>query len=872
MSWFSRFTRARRNEDLDRELKTHLELEAEEQANSGLTPKQARYAARRAFGNVTLVKEDTREAWGWMQRLDSVARDLRFALRTFRRGTGSYVFAIGVLAVGIGMTTALFSLVQAVLLQPLPFPNQDALRIVWKALPGSPHVVELAYAELEDLTEGIDVFESVAVLPTTAYANGRVVQAPGLEPVDVDTAPVSPDFFRTLGVKPMLGQDFPAAGDDEERGPTVMLSHDLWRGYFGADRSVIGRQISIDGRGHEVIGVMGPGIDFPRRAKLWLLLSNSAGRGGQWLQAIARVAPGNSDEQVSAQLRGLFQRQAEEYPQFYPPTQEPVIERLTDYWTGSTRLQLLVSLGSALLLLAAACITAGNLFLSRALARRQEIATRTSLGATARQVFSQFAVEGLTAGMIAGTLGVVIAWALIQLLIAWAPAEIPRIADAGIHSEVMFFAASASLLTALACSIAPTWLASRVNAATLLREGGGRLTGGRGRRAVQAAFTAGQTAVTVILLTASLLTAVSLHAMLTEDIGFAHRDALTMHFHPRGPQFTPEGQDAFYEQLLDRLRQSPVVTSAGAILLRPLEGPIGWEAGYRLDSDAVVPEEEVPWANFQVVTPGYFETIGTTLLEGRAFDERDGRDSHQSVVISRSLADRLRKAGQEPLGSRIGLEYGRQREWTVVGIVANARYRGIQRTDDDLYVNYLQVSIPVRYPVVRGTGAAAELAELVRREAARLDPTVAVGEVATIGQLIERDTALQRFNMTLLLFFAAGAILLAAAGVYSVVAENLSERSREIAIRMALGADRGRLIGKLIAATAAFVVLGASAGLSCVLLLGHSVADLLYAVTPEDPVILGSVVAFVLFVSVFAAFIPAWSITGREPRTILQTD
>ncbi|MDA0204164.1 MAG: ABC transporter permease [Acidobacteria bacterium] len=377
---------------------------------------------------------------------------------------------------------------------------------------------------------------------------------------------------------------------------------------------------------------------------------------------------------------------------------------------------------------------------------------------------------------------------------------------------------------------------------------------------------------TVVLLTASLLIAVSLHALLTEDIGFANRDAVTMHLHPRGPQFTRESQDAFYEQLLDRLRQSPAVTSAGAILQRPLEGPIGWEAAYRQNSEDAVPEEKLPAANFQVVTPGYFQTVGTTLLEGRDFDDRDDRDGPQSVVVSRSLADRLRKSGQEPLGSRIELEYGRQRGWTVVGIVANARYRGIQRDNDDLYVNYLQVQIPVRYPVVRGSGTAAQLAELVRSEAARLDPTVAVGEVATIGQLVERDTALQRFNMALLLVFAFGATLLAGAGVYSVVAENLSEQRREIAIRMALGADRGRLIGKLVAAASAFVILGALAGVCCVLLLGRYVADLLYAVTAADPVVLGSVVAFVLFVSVFAAFIPAWSITGREPRTVLQAD
>ncbi len=861
----------RRNEDLDRELKAHLELEAEEQEDGGLDPEQARYAARRAFGNVTSVKEDAREEWGWRQRLDSVIRDTRFALRTFRRGTGSYVFAIAVLAVGIGMTTALFSLVYAVLLRPLPFPDQDALQVVWKAQPGKERLVELAYPELADLTDNIEALESVALMPTTAYGNGRVVQGVGLEPRTVNTAPVSSDFFRTLGVQPQLGRDFPSLENEREQGPAVILSDALWREYFSADPSILGRPIQLDGSNYEVIGVMGPEIDFPRGAKLWLPLPRSTDRDSTWLQAIVRVKPGYSDAQVRTELRSLFQRQEEEYPQFYPKTQLPVVTRLPAYWTGATRLQLSLSLGASVLLLIAACVTAGNLFLSRALARKQEIATRTSLGASPRQVFSQFAAEGLAAGVIAGSVGVTLAWALVRLLVAWAPSEIPRIADAGIRGEALIFASSASLLTALACSLAPCWLATQLNVSTMLREGGARLTSGRGGRLIQAAFTTVQTAVTVVLLAASLLIAVSFHAMLSEDIGFANRDAVTMHLNPRGPQFNAASQDAFYTELLKRLRESPAVTSAGAILLRPLAGPIGWDTQYRLAADANVPAKELPTANFQVVTPGYFETVGTPLLEGRDFNERDGPDAEQSVIIGHSLAEHLRQAGQEPLGSRIRLYYG-DPWWTVVGVVADARYRGVRLTRDDLYLNYLQTNVPVRYPVVRGSGTAAELAELVRREAARLDPTLAVAEVQTIEQLVESDTAQQRFNMTLLLLFAAGAILLAAAGVYSVVAENLTEQRCEIAIRMALGADRHRLIRKLVAATTAFVVLGALFGVCCVLVLGRSVADLLYAVTPEDPIILGSVVAFVLFVSAFAAFIPAWSITGREPRTVLQAD
>ena len=563
MSWRHLFSRAGRNDDLDRELQAHLDLEAEERQLDGMSPADARDAARRAFGNTTSIKEDTREAWGWTQRLDSIARDVRFALRTFRRKTNSYVFAIAVLAVGIGMTTALFSLVQAVLLQPLPFADQDALRVIWKAQQGNARFVELAYPELADLTDNIDAFESVALMPTTAYGNGRVIQAPGLDPVDIDAAPVSAEFFRTLGVQPALGHDFRASDDDREQGRSVMLSDRVWRQHFGADPAIIGQQIDLDGRGHEVIGVMDPEIDFPRGAKIWIPLPRSSSRDSTWLQAIVRVKAGYRDEQVKTQLRSLFQRQEEEYPEFYPKPQLPVLTGFTDYWTGSTRLQLFVSLGASFLLLIAACITAGNLFLSRALTRKQEIATRTSLGATARQVFAQFAVEGLAAGAIAGTVGLAIAWVLIRLLVSWAPREIPRIADASIHGEVLFFAVSVSFLTALSCSIAPTWLASRLNVPPSLREGGARLTGGRSGRLVQATFTIAQTAVTVILFATSLLIAVSFQAMVNEDIGFANGATVSMRLSPRGPHYNQAARDAFYTQLLDRLRQSPAVTSAG---------------------------------------------------------------------------------------------------------------------------------------------------------------------------------------------------------------------------------------------------------------------------------------------------------------------
>lgn len=534
-------------------------------------------------------------------------------------------------------------------------------------------------------------------------------------------------------------------------------------------------------------------------------------------------------------------------------------------------MQLIVSLGAAFLLLLAACATAANLLLSRALARQQEIATRTALGAGTRHIINQFGMEGLVAGLAAGLAGLAVAWGLIRILIAWAPAEIPGISEAGLDGGVLLFAGAVSLVTALGASVAPTWMATRLNVSALLNEGGTRLTFGRRRRRIQGAFTAAQAGTTVVLLTAALLIAVSFHAMLSTDIGFQNRDAVTMNLRALGARYNPERTDMFYTQLLDRLRELPAVTNVGAVLSRPLEGPIGWDVAYRTPIDSTALDHELPRANFLTVTPGYFQAIGTPLLEGRDFTAHDRADSEQVAVVSRSLAERIRATGSEPVGSRIGLSLGGL-ERTIVGVVADARYRGVKLSTKDVYAPYLQTDVPIRYPVITGNGSPVELADLVRREAQKLDPGLAVADVATVAQLVERDTALQRFNMTLLLVFAAGAIVLAGAGVYAVVTENVSERRREITIRMALGSDRYRIVRRLVASTLGFVIVGEVLGWLVVLAAGPSVSDLLYAVAPGDGVVATSVLSFLLLVSLLSSAIPAWAATGREPHSVLHND
>ncbi|MDQ2948455.1 MAG: ABC transporter permease [Acidobacteriota bacterium] len=594
-------------------------------------------------------------------------------------------------------------------------------------------------------------------------------------------------------------------------------------------------------------------------------------RGAYYLQAIARVKPGYSDKQVNAQVGGLFRRLAREYRQFYSPTQEAIVTPLPRYWAGSARPQLLISLGASFLLLLTECITASNLFLSRTLARRHEIATRSSLGATTSQIFVQFLTEGLTAASLAGIAGVAVASAVIKLLVSLAPPDIPRLGAAGVNWEVLGFAAALSLLAAVACSIAPTFIAIRLNLETTLREGGTRVAGSRHGNRMQIGFTVAQTATSVVLLVASLLIVISVRSMLRTDIGFAHLDAVTMNLALRGPRSDSAKSHLFYTHLLNRLRESPAVTDAGAVLVRPLEGTIGWDMSYQPEFDTSRSPEQLPVSNFEVITPGYFRTVGTSLLEGRDFTNYDGENTQKVVIISNGLAQNMRSAGHEPVGTRIRL--GRHNDgywWTIVGVTGNTRYRGVTTRDEDIYVCYLQTGIPVNYLAIRGRAGPSQLIALVGRQVAALDPTQAVANIATIGELMRRNTARQRFNMVLLLSFGLTSLLLTAAGVYSVIAEMVSLRTREITIRLALGSERLPLVRRFVGGTIQFVLIGEMAGLVASLFLGRAISGLLYAVKPGDPLPLGFVLSVVLIISVSAAALPAWIASGQNPRNILQ--
>ena len=865
-------------DDLPEELAFHLDELKQERLALGDTEAQADRFARITLGNRTSVHEAVHEI-GPFYFLEIAARYVQIALRTLFRHRGAYLAAIGILALGIGMSVAMFSLVDAVLIRPLPFPGQELIRVIWKADPlAGPHVEELAYPELRDLQENITELEYAAVMPTSLYGYGQVLQMDGAKPVEIEAAPVSHDFFRVLGVSPAQGRNFASSDERVNAPPVVIVSDRVWRQQLGGNAKVVGRLIRLSGKGYTVIGVMAPGVEFPRGAGLWLPLGVESRiverRGATFLQAIVRLkaaqskAP-QSGDRIARRVNELFKRLAADYPVFYSKSQHGVVTPLVEYWTGSARIHLWIMLGASLLLLIASTITCGILLLSRTLSRRHEINTRVALGASRGQILWQLAAEGTVIATIAAAGGLWIAEAAIRSLIRWAPPDIPRLPDATLNLHTFWFAAAAAAIAAVGCSVVPGWFAIRMHPESALREGGSRSSRSRRGAKTRNVFILAQAAVTVMLLAIAALLVLSYRSMMAANTGFANREALTMNLQLRSPEAIPvggtdvEASRSFYTNLLGRLRQAPGVTSAAGVLIRPLEGTIGWDVPYEFEFEtARSSNRALPKANYEVVTPHYFKTVGTPLLEGRDFDDHDLETGNAVAIIDQTLAD------HSPLGYRVHLGLGGWKK--VIGVCSDARYRSITAKGIDIFVPYLQAAQPTNYLVIRGTRGAGELTALVRRSVAEIDSRQAIAGVATIGELIDGNAARHRFNMILLLWFGICAAILAASGVYSVVAETMVERRTEIAIKIALGCKRPGLIREIVSGTLGLVLTGEVLGLGGAAGAGSFFSDLLYGVSPHDPVILAFMGVCLFAVSFMAAFCPAWIAAGRYSSASLR--
>lgn len=811
--------------------------------------------------------------------MKNLSQDIRYSLRMLWKSPGFTFVAVVALALGIGANVGVFSVVNAVLLRPLPFVRQERLFVVWKAdQTASNPFVELSVPEFNDWKNQSQVFESLAAMPTTVYGYGYTLTGRG-EAVQIESSKVTGEFFQTLGAQAALGRVFGAEEDKPGARRVVVLNHRFWQKQFGGDVGIVGQDITLNGVNNQVIGVMPAEFDFPKGADLWTPLTSGMtqrtieNRDAVFLQAVGRLKPGATVEEANAELDTIIKRVVAAHPETGAGEQRAVITPLAKHVFGNARPALYLLLAASGLLLLIACANIANMLLARATVRRREIAVRAALGASRARLARQFLTESLTLALIGGALGILLAYWLIDLLAYLAPGDVPRIDEVALDAPVLIFAWGVTLLTAVVFGGVPALVTSQINLSETLKEGGAKLAGERRGKHLRGALVIAEIAITVVLLVGAGMVLRSFLNLRDVPLGFEPRGVLTMQLRLQGTKYADEKRrQELYGSLLERLEAQPGVIAAAAILIRPLEGTIGWDASYMTESQT--PEEarrnEVP--NFEVITPHYFRAMSIPLIHGRDFTGQDTSQAPPVVIISDQMAKRIFPAGADPLGRRIKLDPSdAESPWlTIVGIVGDARYRQLEDTRFDVYVPYKQSSAGVRYLTIRTASDPAAFASVVRRELANLDSEQAITGVVTMEQLVNNALARPRFNTLLLALLGLLALTLAAVGIFGIIAYTVAQRTHEIGVRIALGARSSDVLQLVLRQGMTLVALGITLGLVVAFAATRFLESLLYGVGASDPVTFAGVTLLLAAVALPACFIPARRATKVDPMIALR--
>jgi putative ABC transport system permease protein len=875
--------RARAERDLDEELRFHVERQTEQNLCLGMKPEEARVAARKAFGGMEQTKERSRDARG-LRWIDEPRQDLRYGARMLWKRPGFTFIAVLTLALGIGACTAIFSVVQTVLLRPLPYAEQEQLVILWKhdTVANNPFV-ELALAEIDDWREQSRSFTGLAALPTTVYGYGYLLTGRG-DAVQLESAKVSGSLFSLLGAQPAYGRVF-NENDDQLNGPkVVILSDRIWRERFNADPNIIGQSITLTEGGYTVVGVMPATFEFPKGVDLWLpikTVTNAAlaqNRGASFLWAVGRLKPGATIPQAETELNAIISRLAANYPETKAAGHRVVITPLAAHLFGDARPALWLLLAATGMLLLIATANIANLTLARATARRREFAVRAALGAGRFRLVRQLLSESLILALGGGAGGMLMAHWLIKLLVRVAPADIPRIEEVGLNLTVLLFSLIVTLLAGILFGLVPALTVSQINVNQTLSEGGSKISGERSGLRTRSTLVIAEVAVTVVLLIGAMLILRSYLNLSNLDLGFDPHNVLTMHLRVQGSRYASlEARREFYQQLIERLEARPGIVAASAVLIRPLEGTAGWDTPFMLEgqSEAEAQKNRVP--NFEAVTPHYFRTFGIPIKAGREFTEYDTDKASRAVIINETMARTLFGPGVDPLGKRLrlalrlGTEADRHPWLTIVGVAGDVRHRGLQDLRFDLYIPFGQwPSAWVNHFAVRTTADPSAMLATVRREVAALDSTQAVTLVATMDQLVATNLARPRFSAVLLNWLSGLALLLAAVGIYGVLAVSVTQRRGEFGVRLALGAQRSDILRLVIGHGMRVVAIGLTLGLLASFTLSWLMKRLLFGVSAYDPATFALIAVLLIAVALLACWLPARRATKVDPMVALR--
>ncbi|MGE5246260.1 MAG: ADOP family duplicated permease [Betaproteobacteria bacterium] len=861
---------------LDAELQHHLALEIEANVRRGLDPAAARAEALRTFGSVAQVKDDCRDSWG-MRALDAVMQDLRFGGRSLRKHPGYAAIVVLTLALGIGANTALFSVVHAVLLAPLPYANGERLVEIRQEAPGiGLDDMSLSAKEVADYRAQAATLDAVVEYHQMSFnLLGRG------EASRVQTGVVSANFFDVLGVRPMLGRTFVAADDRKDAPPVLVLSYDYWQRALGGDPHVVGRTFEMNDKVHTVVGVLPPVPQYPQENDVYMPVSAcpfrsspqmAEDRSMRMVSAIGRLRPGVSVERASADLAVIARRLAAAYPADYKGAAgagfTTVALSVRNELTRGARPTLLVLLAITGFVLLLVCANVANLTLARLSGRDRELSLRAALGAGRSRIARQLFTESLLLAGAGGALGLGVAALVENMLVVFTARFTPRAAEIALDPAVLVFAAAVSLGTGVLFGLLPAF--SHRDPAGGLKDGE-RVAAGSGGRA-RRALIAAQVAISFVLLIGAGLLVRSFIRLEQVDAGFNPDRVLTMRLSLDWVKYdSAEKRRAIFRQILDRLHEQPGVRASAIAISFPLDQSTPYNTDFLVEGHPIPADQPTPQADYRIISPEYFRAVGMKVLRGRAFTDADNASAPNVAIVNLSMMRHL-FGGQDPIGRRVSFDSGKH--WTrVVGLVNDVRQYGLDHAATDEVYLPLEQNGPLGATIMIRTAAdPRSYVRTVQDVVRRIDPKQPLSHVETLEDARSTALASPRLTMLLVSLFAVMALLITATGIAGVVSFAVSQRTTEIGVRMALGAPRASVVAMVVRQGLTPVLVGLSIGLMVAVPLAHAARRLLFEVRPGDPPTFAVVAVMLAAVAALACLVPARRAATIDPMQALRAE
>jgi putative ABC transport system permease protein len=865
--------------ELDREVRFHIEMETEKYIRQGMTPEQARTLAMRNFGPMEKHKEEAREARG-VTWLDELLQDLRYGVRTLRKNPGFTAIAVLTLGLGIGANTAIFSVINGVLLKPLPYENGSRLLLVQQSQPQATQpALGVSIKELYDYRAQLASFDGLVEFHQMSFDLLRRG-----EPDRVATGVVSANFFDVLGIKPVVGRTFVDRDDDPGADAVLVLGNSYWRTKFGEDPNIVGQVFEMNDKPHTVIGVLPPVPHYPNEVDVYMPTSACPFRSAAEanietnrrafgaLQVFGLLKPGAAPETAATEVATVGQRWAQDFPQVYRPGTgfQARTANVLDQLTAGAREMLLILLGTTGLVLLLACANVANLTLARMLRRDRELAMRRALGAGRARLVRQLLTESTLLSVAGGVVGLIFAWSTVDMLTTFVGRFTARTGEIGIDPGVLAFTLGVSVATGLLFGTFPA-LASGVDVAAALKAGGKGTSDAGGRRRVQGALIVAQVAVSVVLLVGAGLLLLSFYRLQNVDGGFKGDRVMSAEVFGNFTKYpNPASLRQLYVAVLERLESAPGVVSAAVTNAVPLSGLQPGTTRFQIQGNTYNVPEDRPTADVRVASTKYFDTLGIPIRRGRGFSELDHENAPAVAIVNESMIRHWE--GRDPIGAEVSFDNGQN--WvTIVGVVGDVRAFGLDRDA------VAQVYRPLRQSgglagrvLVRMTGDPANALSVIRDAVHGVDPDLPIENVRTLDEIRDRYLATPRLTAMLLTVFAALALLVTVTGITGVIATSVSQRTQEFGLRMALGASRNSVLAMVLGQGLMMVGLGLVIGIAAAAGVARVLQSYLFQTTPTDPLTFAAVAVAFVVAGTLACLGPAWRATTVDPMLALRAD